>query len=181
MKRYLLILGLLISVALLGCGQRGPKKEILAKVNNYEISKDKFEEEFKDSVYGRLDTLDARREFLDNIIDRKLILQDAQLKGLDKQAGFLRMIEKFWEQSLLKIALDKKVEEISASVSVSDKEVRGLYDKMLREGKTDKSYLQMRNQLIREIAKVKESQAISEWVAQLHKKAQIKINEELLK
>jgi uncharacterized protein YjbJ (UPF0337 family) len=132
-------------------------------------------------MYSSDDTLEARREFLANLIDRKLILQEAQAKGLDKEQGFLRMIEKFWEQSLLKISLDKKTKEVYGSISVSDKEIHGLYDKMLDEGKIDKPYEQARDQLRQEIAKFKESQAINEWIAQLHRDAQIKINEEFLK
>lgn len=119
MKRLLhsaVILGMII---ISGCGVSNQKKEIVAKINNFEITKDRFELEFKESVYGRQDTLQSRKEFLDNLIDRKLILQDAQAKGLDKEQGFLRMIERFWEQALLKIALDRKTAEIAGDRRVS--------------------------------------------------------------
>lgn len=179
MKKYAIIL--LATLFVFGCTGKPEDKKVLAKVNNYEITKDKFEEEFRESRYGSSDTLEAKKEFLANLIDRKLILQDAQAKGLDKKQSFLRMIEKFWEQSLLKLALDNKVEEISGSISVSEKEIKDLYDKLSEEGKISKTYEEMRNQLKREIAKSKGSQAINRWVEQLHKNAQIKINEELLK
>jgi len=179
MKKYLLFLLILISA--LGCGRVSREKAVLAKVNNYEITKNKFEEEFKESIYGTSDTLEAKKEFLANLINRKLILQDAQAKGLDKKQGFLRMIERFWEQSLLKLALDNKVEEISGSIAVSDKEIKALYDTMSQDGKISKPYEEIRNQLKREIVRSKESQAINRWVEQLHKNAQIKINDELLK
>jgi len=114
--KYITVI-MLTLVILSGCAPCGQQKEILARINNYEITKDKFETEFKESIYGRTDTLESRKAFLDNLIDRKLILQDAQEQGLDKEAGFLRLIQRFWEQSLLKIALDKKTQDKSHSIN----------------------------------------------------------------
>ena len=181
MKRRLFVLAILLCVVIGGCGPTSKSKEIVAKINNYEITKDKFETEFKESIYGQVDTEEARKEFLDNLINRKLILQDAQDKGLDKEQGFLRMIERFWEQALLKIALDKKTKEMFGSVSVSDTQVRQLYDFLLKNGQIDKPYEQAREQLKRDLIKTVESQTMDKWIAQLNKKAQIKINHELLK
>ena len=178
MKKYLLFLLVILTAS--GCGGEAKKKAVLAKIGNYEITKDKFEEEFRESIYGSVDTLEARKEFLANLINRKLILQDAQLRGWDKEKDFLKMIEKFWEQSLLKIALDKKVGEVSGSVSVSEQEIQGLYDTMIKEGKTDKPYGEMSNDLRRYIVKSKESQVINEWITQMHKDTRIEINDKLL-
>jgi len=86
------------------------------------------------------------------------------------------MIERFWEQSLLKVALDKKTKEVAGSVMVNDKEIAEAYDNLLKSGKTDKSYDQMYQQIKWEITRQKETQAMNEWVAQLRKKGEIKIN-----
>ena len=181
MKRQLFTSIILLCIFIAGCGPAAEKKEIVVKINDYQISKDRFEAEFKESIYGQVDTPEARKVFLDNLVNRKLILQDAQSKGLDKEQGFLRMIERFWEQALLKIALDKKTKEISGSISVSDAQIRQLYDLKRKNGKIDKPYEQAREQLKRELIKSKESEAMNDWIAQLNKKAQIKINYELLK
>jgi hypothetical protein len=58
-----------------GCSGSGREKEIVARVNTYELTKEQFEEEFKDSSYGRVDTPEARRECLNMLINRKLILR----------------------------------------------------------------------------------------------------------
>ena len=68
-----------------------------------------YPKEFKDSVYGVIDTAESRQNFLSALIDRKLLLQYAQKEGFDKETSFLQTIERFWEQSLLKIVLDKKM------------------------------------------------------------------------
>ncbi len=180
MKRHWIFLfGLLF---IFGCTIQAENKVILAKINNYKITQEEFEEEFKESNFGGTDTLESRKEFLDNLINRKLILQDAQSKGLDKDKNFLKMIERFWEQSLLKIVLDRKAKEIAGSgLLVTDKVVEEKYNGIIKEGKTDKTYDQMYSQIKWELTKSKESQLMNDWVSELHKKAEIKINYDLLK
>jgi len=180
MKRNLIIL--LSALIILGCSSKAQtKKEILVKINNYEITKEEFEQEFKSSNFSRVDTLESRKEFLQNLINRKLILQDAEAGGLDKDKGFLSMIERFWEQSLLKLALDQKTKEIAGAAFVSDKVVEATYEKIRKEGKTDKTYDQMYNQIKWEITKLKETQMLNNWMSGLRNKAEIKVNKDLLK
>ena len=100
-----------------GCGPKpgaGTGNEVVVSINDYKITRDEFENEFKDSVYGVTDTAEARQNFLSALIDRKLLLQYAQKEGFDKETSFLQTIERFWEQSLLKIVLDKKMLEIAS-------------------------------------------------------------------
>lgn len=179
MKRNLLFLSILIFI--MGCNPVPKNKQILAKINNYEITLDEFEEDFKESPYGRNGALESKQDFLNNLINRKLILQDAQKKGLDKDKSFLKMIEKFWEQSLLKLTLDKKTKETAGSAFVSDKEIEEAYQKLLKEAETDKSYNQMYQQVKWELTKLKESQVMNGWIAELRKKADIEINYGVLK
>ena len=122
MQRYLSLL--FVMLLLSGCSRAPAQKDILARVNNYEITRSEFEDEFKASPYGKIDTPESRKEFLNALIDRKLILQYAQQKDYDKEKGFLKLIEKFWEQSLLKIALDKKTGEIEFKISSSGWEAK---------------------------------------------------------
>ena len=118
---------------------------------------------------------------MQNLINRKLILQDAEAGGLAKEPGFLKMIERFWEQSLLKLALDQKTKEIAGAAFVSDKVVEETYEKIRKEGKTDKTYDQMYNQIKWEITKLKETQMLNNWMSGLRNKAEIKVNKDLLK
>lgn len=178
MKRYLIIIAILLSIP--GCAGEPEDKTILARINNYEITQERFKKEFMESPLSRTDTAEARKAFLDNLIDRKLILQYAQSQGLDRHEDFLRLIEKFWEQSLLKITLDKKSKEIANSVRVSDREIEEMYKKMLAEGKTDKLYEEIYAEIKWKIIKSKESQMINTWLEELRKKADIKTNLDLL-
>jgi len=151
MKKFFLVISVFLFIC--GCTPQEKNKQILAKINNYEVSAHEFEQEFQDSAYSRTDTLEARKEFLNLLINQKLILQDAQAKGLDRNASFLKMIEKFWEQSLLKLVLDKKSAEISKTLRTTD----------------------------RESAREQGEKIMDDWIDSLHKNAKIKINYDLLK
>jgi len=156
LKRQVFILfNLSIIIILSGCCPSSPSredKETIVSVNNYCITRSEFESEFKTSPYGKIDTPESRKEFLNTLIDRKLILQYAQKEGLDKEANFLKSIEKFWEQSLLKVALDKKTKEIEAKLSASDWEAK-------------------RNE---------ETKMVNDWMDDLRKQAHITIKDGIL-
>jgi hypothetical protein len=131
-----------------GCKCQAKDRQVLAKINNYEITKQEFEEEFMDSGFGAYDTEESRKSFLDNLINRKIVLQEAQGQGIDKDEAFLKSIERFWEQSLLKAMLDKKSKDIALLKGADKKEAEDAYDN---------------------------------WIDSLRKKADIKINYDLLK
>lgn len=119
MKNKIMFLLMIMFIA--GCGSSSPRgKKVLARINNYEITLVEFQEQFAESSYSRDNTPEAKREFLKALVGRKLILQDAQQKGLDKKDKFLKMIERFWEQSLLKVALQQKSQEIAGSAEVKE-------------------------------------------------------------
>jgi len=131
MRNYMLITLAVLMIS--GCQYQAKDKQILAKINNYEITKEEFIEEFKDSAYGVSDTEESRKSFLDNLINRKLVLQEAQRQGLDKKKDFLKSIERFWEQSLLKVMLDKKSKDISALKGAGKGDMEDTYNSWIDE------------------------------------------------
>jgi hypothetical protein len=176
---YLALMFALVFV--MACAEKSPGRKILARINNYEISQEEFEEEFRQSIFGSQNTPQGRREFLNHLINQKLILQDAQGKGLDKKRGFLAAIENYWEQTLLRVALEQKAKELAGSYPVPEQEVRALYNRRMEAGVINTSFEQASPLLRREITKSKETQALSAWLEGLRKKADIKINEDLIK
>lgn len=144
MKNLALIFAVLVLSA--GCSRCSQTQEIAVKVNNYEISRAEFEQEFKESSFAALDTPQSRKDFLENLVNRILILQDAQKQGLDKDPKFLKMVEKFWAQSLLRLAIEKKSKEFKDSGPA---------------GKTEDRFT-------------------DEWLVQLHKAADIRIDNDLV-
>ena len=176
MKKILSAIFLLLIIFMLFKLKAPKPEDYLVKINNYTITPQEFSEEFWASAYAKDNTPESRREFLNMLIRRKLVLQDAQARGLDKDKEFLKSIERFWEQSLLKRMMDKKSQEITGSASVPDSAVEAVYNKLKSEGKADKPHDQMYSQIKWSLAKIQESEAINRWLMSLYKKAEIKLN-----
>ncbi len=176
MKKIAIVLVLIIAVAAFFKLKGTKEQDYLVKINNYTITVPEFKEEFLASAYAKDNTPESRREFLAMLIRRKLILQDAQARGLDKDKEFLKSIERFWEQSLLKRVMDKKSQEIAGSIVIPDSTVETVYNKLKSEGKADKPFDQMRGQIKWSLTQIQESQAINKWTVSLYKSATIKLN-----
>ena len=169
-------------ILLVGCSKPQEPKKIVATINNYEITAQEFEEGFAQSPFAsRQDKAKARAFYINNLINKKLVLQDAQKKNLDKNKEFLQSIERFWEQSLLMQALAAKSKEITGTTLVSQEEVRKVYDQMVKDGLTTKSFEELYPQIKLQAQKQKESQLLNDWIDGLRKTAQININQNLIK
>jgi hypothetical protein len=107
--RYLV--GLIFVLVLVGCQSRQSPSPVVAKIGEYTITKEEFDEAYKNSTYSVQDSPEARQAFLNNMINQKLIFLDAQAKGLDQDRTFLKMVENFWQQSLVTINLRNKTKE----------------------------------------------------------------------
>jgi len=176
-KRYISILALLICVA--GCGrmcETKRPKDVIADINGYMITKDEFEAGFKESANGKSDTPKSRRDFMQALVNKTLVIQDAQAKGLDKDESFLKMVERFWSQSLFKLAVDRKSGQLAGTAVIKDSDIKAAYDRLAEQGRATRSYQEMFPDIKWELTRLKESQSMSEWLNDLNKKAAIKID-----
>ena len=106
-----LVIGMVILAFVLGCQSKESHQAVVARVGTYVITQDEFEESYKNSAYGREHNPFYRSAFLNNMINQKLILLDAERRGLDRDPRFLKMVENFYQQSLMTIALQEKTKE----------------------------------------------------------------------
>ena len=179
MKYWALIICL---VFVLGCQHKPPVEKVVAKIGDYVITQEEFEDAFKSSSFGIQDSAESRQVFLDNMINQKLIILDARAKGLDKNKDFLHMIQNFWEQSLLTVALREKSKEInSGTVQISSQEVQTVYDQMFKDGRVDKSLNDVYPQIQSMLTRQKESEKFNQWVKDLRQKTTVEIHQEYLK
>ena len=176
MKKILIVVFILIIILVLFKLRTTTPEDYLVKINNYTITPQEFNEEFLASAYAKSDTLESRREFLDILIRRKLMVQDAEAMGLDKDKQFLKTIERFWEQSLLKIVMDKKAKQISGSITIPDIAVETAYHKLESEGKADRPYQDMYSQIKWSMTQEQETRAMNKWLNSLYNNAKIEIN-----
>src|SRR4030065_748110 len=107
-----------------GCAQKGSSTgSVIAKVNNTAITKEDFLKESKlvpEWAKQNFSTKDGKERFLDELIKKELIYQDAKNKGLDKDKEILAQVEEFKKMTLLSVVLKKEIEE---KVQVSDEEL----------------------------------------------------------
>jgi peptidyl-prolyl cis-trans isomerase C len=110
------------------CGRTKPLHEKeLARINNRVITLEEFERGI-DQLPPPLKTLiftdKGRREFLQRLIERELLLQEGARKGLDKDDEILSKVEQF-KQNLIIESLTEKL--CAGKDEVSDKEVETYY------------------------------------------------------
>jgi hypothetical protein len=68
---------------------------------------------------------ETRPDFINSVITKELMIQEAQHSGIDKEEQFRQSIQNFYEQSLIKTLMDRKF--ASLKVAVSDEEVERYY------------------------------------------------------
>ncbi len=89
-----------------------PAKDTAMIINGQIITMDEF---------NRLCTspphhLKPQADSINSLITRELLIQEAQREGIDKEESFRRSIQNFYEQSLIKLLMDKKFDSLNVSV-----------------------------------------------------------------
>lgn len=160
-----------------GCAKERQKR-IALRINDFIMTEEELEEEIRKSEIS--DSPSERQKFLEDLINRKLILQEAEHLGLDKEREFLKAVERFWEQSLLKIMIDRKSKEIAGQISVTDREIEKRYNEMLEQGTVNKPLSESYNEIKWQVLRNKQTQALNAWVEGLRRKAKVEIKSKIL-
>jgi len=92
-----------------------PDKNIVITINRKQITLDEFNTRFA-SVRTSAHNSD-RHDFINSLIVKELMIQDAQKEGIDKDEAFRRSIQDYYEQSLVKQVMDKKIKSLKIDVS----------------------------------------------------------------
>ncbi len=100
--------------------------------------------------------------------------------GLDKDPGFLSDIQLFWEQSLLKRVLARKMKALAIVITVNDREVKDFYEEHKEKEFSGKSLKDVSSQIETLLFRAKQQKAMENWVEALKRKTEIKINYDLL-
>ncbi len=123
-----------------GCAKKEPADKVIAIINDYRMTVEDYEYESKEALrIGRLlgKMPIAKEDILDALITKELLLQEAQRLGLDKDKNFMKTIELYWEQTLIRNLMAKKTYEIEKAVVVDDSEVEEYYGKMKQRVKAE--------------------------------------------
>ena len=88
-----------------------PVKEAALIINGRVISTD----EFKRLYSSRPSHLKDKSDFINHLITKELLIQESQKEGIDKEESFRNSIQNFYEQSLIKLLMDRKCGSIRST------------------------------------------------------------------
>ena len=156
----------------------------LATINDYRLSWNAFQRQLASELELEKDyklTEDAKKEFLETLIRKELLIQEAMRLKLDRKEAFKKSIEKYWESTLIRDLVDLKSLEISETIYISQEEITDRYGELKKYSPdmgplTDELY----EQLQQELKASKKTVKLDAWIGELKSQAKIKIDEALL-
>jgi len=176
---------LIILCSFLSCCAQEKKEEnkTLAKINDYVLTLDEFQNQLVQEV--KLDkefklTKEAKKEFLDQIITKEILIQEAKRRHLDRKDKFIRAIERYWESTLIRDLIEMEQQKIESRTTVSQEEIETRYKEMKILDKDLPQLESMRAIISKEIMEGKKQRLLEDWSNQLKQRARININEVLL-
>ena len=180
-KGFCLLLTLTLLLSLLCCTeQKVDNDEILAKINDYELTKEYFESLLVANLQWEEDfmlTKDARRLFLAQLIQKELLVQEAKRLRLDTKKKFIEAIERYWEATLIKNLMDLKGNEIRKMTYVTQEEIETRYEEMKKSGKDLPPLETIAKEIAERLTEEKNNEKLRIWIDSLRNTAKIEINE----
>ncbi|MFO7840434.1 MAG: hypothetical protein R6X08_13165 [Desulfosalsimonadaceae bacterium] len=80
-------------------------------VNDRIITQSELERRMREKPHDK-----QKEAFMDSLITRELLIQEALRRGINQEESFRAAVEDFYEQSLIKILLDRKYKEFNPRV-----------------------------------------------------------------
>jgi len=152
---------------------------VVAQINDFQLKRGEFQEKLvREMEYSNAykTTPEAKNEFLQTIIKKELLIQEAKKKGLDKNKEFISAIERYWEATLIKLLLEEKNKEIMQVATVSEKEIKEKYREMKsRDGNTP-SFENIEKDIAKDLFEIKKTAVLDKWIKSLYDKADITID-----
>ncbi|MCK5070694.1 MAG: hypothetical protein KAR01_09130 [Desulfocapsa sp.] len=91
-----------------------PKTENVAlSVNGHGISRENLDEQIRKNGYHSED----EESSINSFVIRQLLLNEAQRLGIDKEAEFRDAIKEYYEQSLIKVLTDRKLQSLTVTIN----------------------------------------------------------------
>ncbi len=180
----LFLCSILISILLVGCSNEvADKGKVIVTINKEQIGLIKFEKEL--SLRSRQNpnfkvTAQAIRQQLDSIIDRQLMVQEAMKMGLTNNEDFVRTIQIFWEQTLIRELIEAKGHEWEDRLFVTEQDVNEYYDRISKEAPGLPPLEKIYDQVKKGILEEKKIKALESWLDEVREKSAIDINEDLI-
>lgn len=170
----------LLSLLLPGCTDDSrDTDDYLLRINDYTIGRDeidgklKFEAELDSNFYP---SSDSRTEFIKELIQSQLLIQEAKNKKLDQREMFRQAIQRYWESTLIRDLLAEKGNQLRKTTVVTQEEIESYYrdnKDLLPEGTLE----ELRPELVKQLEDKKVNARLAAWIEELQAKADIEIKD----
>lgn len=155
-------------------------------VNHLRLNQEELKQEYQTASLMRHEaplSQGQEPEWVSRLIERELLVQEAQRLGLDRQEAFMRSVERFWKEVLIKTLIERKGREIGEEAHVYEPEIEAYYKKLTEEnsGKPVEPLSLLREDIRREVRRMKEMDAMEQWIAGLRERAKIVVDQESLR
>ncbi|SPD72145.1 conserved exported hypothetical protein [uncultured Desulfobacterium sp.] len=186
MKRGLfLFIVLLVPMVFFGCtGSNTEQDKILCKINEYSMPLNEFQRQLTQEIELERDfklTQEAKKAFLEELIKKELLIQEAKKLKLDRRDKFIRAIERYWESTLIRDLMEQKNDEINNRVYVSEEEIDARCNEIKKsEGKDLSDLNKLKEGIKAQIREEKKTRMLDDWISNLRKNSNIEIREDLL-
>lgn len=114
-----------------GSAAPGKDAKVLVTVNGSNVTSEDFDREVKalpEYIRAMADTPQGKKEMIDTLVMRELILQQAAKDGIDKSKDVEEKMAELKKRIIVDTYLKKKVE---TDAKISDEELKGFYEKNL--------------------------------------------------
>lgn len=128
----------LLAYFLINSGRKVPhtpsRKTVLAMVDNYDITLEDFLHE-KEKVLPFVDSPEQVNKdyILDLLIDNLVMLIEGERLELTQKESFLKKIEYFWRQSLIRELISQKNSDVQNQIKISETEIAKFHNSLNKE------------------------------------------------
>jgi hypothetical protein len=91
-------------------------QDVALSINGHLFSQEQLDDQHRREGYHSEDSESS----MDSLVTRQLLLDEAQRLGLDKEDAFRKALKNYYEQSLIKILVDRNLQSIAVDVSEED-------------------------------------------------------------
>ena len=175
---------LALSMSFFCCAQEETGKgEVLASINDYKLMLKEFEDQLVSELELEKDfklTKEAKKEFLDQLIRKEILIQEAKKLDLDRKEKFINAIQRYWEATLIKNLMELKGEELSQRAYVSQEEIEARYNEMKESQGNLPPLEKIQEKIAEKLMEQKKREKLMEWIDNLRKNAKVEIDQKLL-
>ncbi len=110
---YYIVIILLVISAIIGyelIGSRNIPGEAAIVINDRTVTSTEFESLYSQQQHGQ-----SKTDFINSLITKELLIQESRRLGIDKDESFRKSIQNFYEQSLIKLLIDRKISSLKTN------------------------------------------------------------------